>query len=99
MGFREGLRRAEFLFVFWRLDFSFIVLFSLSARTCDTGGNTASVRVFKVIILTLRTFTGEFRRAWSLDPSNLWPNACDGSGTLVPLLLHLKSPEHLQGHI
>lgn len=63
MGFREGLRRAEFLFVFWRLDFSFIVLFLFSARTCDTGGNAASVRVFKVIILTLRTFTGEFRRA------------------------------------
>lgn len=63
MGFREGLRRAEFLFGFWCLDFSFIIPFSLSACTCDTGGNTAFVRVLKVIILTRSTFTGEFRSA------------------------------------
>lgn len=63
MGFREGLRRARFLFVFWRLDFSSIVPFSLSACTCDAGGNAASVRVLKGIVLTGSTFTGEVRSA------------------------------------
>lgn len=91
MGFREGLRRAGFLFVFRRLDFGFIVPFPLSACTCDAEGNAASVRVLGVIVLTGSAFTGEFRSA-VLAGMRL------SSG---PMLVraegprsHLKSPEH-----